>query len=184
MSPVTYAPAPTYRPLSPTLGPHSLEGSLTQAGGNNLSFNASAVWPSANMAIYQPVIVHVSTTVLQLAWANGATVSGNVDVGVYDSAFTRLVSSGSTAQSGTSVPQFVNITDLYLAVGTYYLALACDNTTATFVRRTPTAPFGRTPMGNFEQASAFALPATGTPVVFTTSNFTPMVSAILTANVV
>jgi hypothetical protein len=53
---------------------------------------------------------------------NGATASGNMDVGIYDYAGTRLVSSGSTAQSGTSAFQDFDITDTLLGPGIFYLA--------------------------------------------------------------
>jgi hypothetical protein len=64
------------------------------------------------------------------------TSSGNIDVGIYDSSFTRLWSRGSFASPGTG-SRTVGIsagtpTTLTLTPGVYWFALAADNTTVTF----------------------------------------------------
>lgn len=62
---------------------------------------------------------------------NGSAAGGNFDLGIYDSSWARLVSTGSTAGSGNSLWQIVNVADTDLAPGvTYYLVLARDNATA------------------------------------------------------
>lgn len=122
-------------------------------------------WPTANLAIYVPFTVDEAITLLRLFWLNGTAVSGNVDIGVYDDTLTRLVSAGSTAQASTSVLQFANVADTALTAGRYYLGLALDNTTGRIGRLTSgliTAEVLRA-VGQFQQGTAFVLPATATP---------------------
>lgn len=129
--------------------------------------SASAAHPTANLAFYYPFVLTESVTVRKLFIHNGATASGNVDVGIYDGSGTRKVSSGSTAQTGTSVIQEFDVADTALTPGRYYLAYALDNNTGTFVRWNPTTGgSGAVPQAKFfaiqQEASAFALPATAT----------------------
>lgn len=135
--------------------------SIHSFGGTDIGGPASAVYPLANLALYFPFVLAEPVLVKKVAWMNGTAVSGNVDVGVYDEVGTRLFSTGSTAQAGTSAKQEVDITDIYLTPGLYYLAIACDNTTATFLRSTQIQEVARI-LGCMEQTSAFALPATAT----------------------
>lgn len=133
------------------------------ANANGIGVN-SVAWPAANLALFSPVYVWATQTLTQLV-AQWNTTSGNVDIGIYDSNLTKIVSSGSTAASGL-VQQF-NVADTVLTRGTYYVALAADNTTLQVRRGTQSvAAFGRM-LGMFEQASAFPLPATATPAAYT-----------------
>lgn len=78
----------------------------------------------------------------QISWANGATVAGNVTVGVYGPLATEgtalgaavAVQSASTAQAGISAMQAIDLTPTFLAPGRYYAAIEFDNVTATFLR--------------------------------------------------
>jgi hypothetical protein len=130
---------------------------------------ASGAFPSANTAYYTPLYVPQVAPVRRLFWVNGSTVSEsyNVDVGIYSDAGgkpgTRLVSSGSTAQGTASVAQFVDVADIALAPGLYWLAITCSSTLATFFRTTTGTGALDTIFG-FEEASALPLPATATPV--------------------
>jgi hypothetical protein len=133
---------------------------------------ASAVWPSTNLAIFVPFRISQPISANLLWVANGAAVSGNVDVGIYDVAGTRLVSSGSTAQAGVSVIQTFNIADTWLGAGLFYLAMAMNNTTGTTLRTALSATFALKIYGCAEQASAFALPATAT-FATSTQNYVP-----------
>lgn len=75
-------------------------------------------------------------TAYQLLFYVGATSSGNIDVGIYDSQQNRIVSAGSTAMSATiNTVQEINIADTVLSPGEYFLAVACDNTTGTVFQR-------------------------------------------------
>lgn len=101
---------------------------------------SSVVYPTANLAILVPFELERPVAYASLWVFNGSAVSGNFDVGVYTNDGTntaaRVVSTGSTAQSGTSVPQSV-ASAFTLQRGSYYLALCCDNTTATFFAKVP-----------------------------------------------
>ena len=126
------------------------------------AITTSTVWPAANLAIFVPFSLDSETLIAQLWWFNGATVAGNVDIGIYTADGTRLLSAGSTAQSGTSVLQSVNTADTLVGPGVYYLALALSDGTATISGRTLAALQHGQIAGMAEKTSAFALPATVT----------------------
>lgn len=141
------------------VGPFTVYGTMpfwTRANGG------SAAWPAANRAIYMPVRIPVPGLVQQVWWENGATVSGNVDLGLYDHVGTRLFSTGSTAQAGTSAKQAVDVADVLVGPGLFYLALACSSATATMINYDPASTLMAKFAGLYTQASAFALPATAT----------------------
>lgn len=110
-----------------TLGAYSIGQESGRSVGSSSA--ASAAWPSANLAILVPFRLPAPLLVQRLFLLNGATASGNVDIGIYDVAGTRLLSTGSTAQSGTSAVQSVDVTDTPLAAGVFYLALATADPT-------------------------------------------------------
>ena len=143
-----------------TLGAYSIGQESGRSVGSSSA--ASAAWPSANLAILIPFRLPAPLLVQRLFLLNGATASGNVDIGIYDVAGTRLVSTGSTAQSGTSAVQSVDVTDTPLAAGLFYLALAMDGTTGTVQRKTTSNVASCKALGMAQVASAFALPATVT----------------------
>lgn len=137
--------------------------SLSSIGGNGpgaLTLSSLA-WPTANRAVFVPFRISAPLLVRQLFVQNGSAVSGNIDLGVYDAVGTRIVSSGSTAQSGTSVLQVIDITDTQLGPGLFYFAVAIDNTTGT-VTRISSAIAAAQMTGAVQMASAFPLPATAT----------------------
>lgn len=136
--------------------PRSIGGCVA---GASLNWGSGGAWPSANLALFVPFVVEgLALAQKMLTWVSSA--SGNVDLGIYDAAGNRLVSIGSTAASGTSIQEY-NITDLLLARGQYYMALAADNGTIQIRRgggdARPTGTFGMA-----EMASAFPLPSTAT----------------------
>lgn len=137
---------------------------------------AVAVFPSANRAIFIPFnVYHHPITIKQICVFNGATVSGNIDVGVYDLGGAKIVSIGSTAQAGASAYQAFNITDTVLYKGQYYLACAMDNTTGTLYRWGHNVAELRS-FGLQQMASAFPLPATATFAVVA-SAYMPLIRA-------
>ncbi len=123
---------------------------------------ASAVWPSANRALFIPFRIYQPITAVKMFTVNGAAASGNIDIGIYNADGTKLVSSGSTAMSGTSAMQVFDITDTQFGPGLFYLALAVDNVTAAFIRRGTSGTITNRFAGLLHQASAFPLPATAT----------------------
>jgi len=123
---------------------------------------AAAAWPSANRAVAVAFYLDQPATIVKASWINGGTVNGNVDVGVYDEQFHRLVSSGSTAQSGASVVQTVDIADTLLKPGTYFMALVSSSATATFDRSSIDLVLTRC-HAHVQMATALPLPSTFVP---------------------
>lgn len=134
-------------------------GSLGPGAGN--IGVVSGTHPAANRAIFVPFRNSEPMLVRQLAHYNGSAVSGNIDVGIYDHRGTRLISAGSTAQSGTSVWQLFDVTDTTIGAGLFYFAVALDNTTGTSTRHNLATSIGQL-LGCMQMASAFPLPATAT----------------------
>ena len=163
-------------PTLPVLSTVSLYG-VGPANGGILTLPTSTAWNSANKAQYMPFRIFAPTIITKLWWFNGATASGNVDCGIYDAALMRLVSTGSTAQAGTSVLQIVDITDVLLGPGLYYFALALDNTTGTIMRAGTSGTAIMVGFGIFSQNSAFPLPATAT--LANSPNITPIMGALV-----
>jgi len=137
--------------------------SLTTIGGSNATANRAYLIP---FHLAEPILV------TKLGLANGAVPAGNIDLGIYDSNFTRIVSSGSTAQAGVSVAQWIDITDTIIGPGDFYLALACS-TISPFVSITLATPTANR-SGMLQMASAFPLPATITPATIA-SGVLPMI---------
>ena len=138
----------------------------TQHAGHRGGFRGtapvSAAWSLTNRIIYIPFVLERGSTVYRLFWLNGATAgTNNLQAGVYDSAFVRLIAGTSTLSAGANVCQFDNITDTYLGPGRYYFALWCNGTTATVFRFSGTLGM---PFGQYYETNASGLPATGTPV--------------------
>lgn len=149
-------------PALPMIYPSAMEMLGTTSG---LFAPSSNPYPLANRAYYLPFHLDQPIIVTKLWWINGTTASGNVDIGIYDSAFTRIVSAGSTPQVGTSVIQSVDITDTLIGPGDFYIAISMDNITGTIFALSSSGgiPRGQA-MGTLIQASAFPLPANGNPV--------------------
>lgn len=155
---------------------------LLSAAG--LLFSVAGTWASANLALYIPILVRTPVTIYQLAWANGATLGSNVDVGVYDgSSKTRLVSTGSTAQSGSSALQAVDVADTPVPPGLHYLAMAMDTNTPGQVNRANlTTGIGGRLSGIAQQALAFPLPSTATFATYAQS-LVPFITAAIQGSV-
>jgi hypothetical protein len=95
----------------------------------------STNWFSANDPCAVPFRLSAGAIVDQLGICHGSSAGNNFDLGVYDSAFARLVSTGSTLAAGNNLWQFVNVTDTALeALKTYYLVGSRDNATANRTR--------------------------------------------------
>lgn len=129
-----------------------LIGSL--AGG---STPASAAYPNANDALLTPLYLEQFSTIKRLFVLNGAVVSGNIDIGIYTQGGAKIVSSGSTVQSGTSSNQIYDVTNFSLGPGRYYLAMALDNVTGRIVRAGLSTNAVKL-MGMARMTSAFPLP--------------------------
>lgn len=169
-----------------TIHPWSQEalGGLVVANGSTTFFGtSSAAWPAANRALFIPFVLRTPIVVAKLMWFNGATVAGNVDVGIYDRTGTRIASvrndkGSDLAQAGVNAIQSYDIADFGIGPGTFYLAMASDSATATFLRgqNGSAAEMGKF-LGMYQQASAYPLPATAT---FATAASTYIPKAALT----
>lgn len=163
---------PNYEmPVSPVLTPWSAEAmgvaSLTTIVASLMS-TVSGGWPTNNLAIYYPFRLTSWATAYQLLFWVGSTSSGNIDVGIYDSQYNRIVAAGSTAMSATvNTVQEINITDTVLAPGDYLLAGACSTTAGTVFRQSPNDELVLSSTVVYEQASALPLPDPAVPVVST-----------------
>ena len=169
-----------------TIHPYSWESMgpfIAHVQGTVLPSIASAVWPTANKAMYMPFWLAQPIIVVKLFCLNGAAVSGNVDMGIYDAAGTKIVSTGSTAQAGISVIQEFDIADTVVGPGLFYLAIALDNTTGTIYRgfflSLPVASLA----GMAHQLTAFPLPATATFAAVATNTTIP-ICALTTRSVI
>lgn len=136
---------------------------------------ASLAWPVTNDAIFIPLVVPQAVLIKRLFVINGATASGNVDVGIYSDTGARIVSSGSTGQAGINAPQFFDNTDFLLAPGRYYWGIAMDNVTGTLFRASASVQRLQI-LGVFKQATAFVLPLAAT-FATPTATYIPLVGA-------
>ena len=140
-----------------TIEPHS----ACAFAAMGLTLSVSGTWAASNRAIFYPFRLTRPFTAVKMFLYNGATVSGNVDLGIYDTSGTRLISTGSTAQAGVSSIQVIDITDTRFGPGVFYLAIACDNTTATIFRASLPVIEAKS-MGVAQMSAAFPLPAAAT----------------------
>lgn len=143
-----------------------------QLAASGLTYITATAYTSANLAQYVPFLVGYPMTVQKMFWENGATVGTNhVDVGIYDSQGNQLTHSGSTLTAGATTTQSISVTAVTLQPGLYYMAIAVDGTTDTFLSWSFTTSFSYTRMlGIYQQATAFPLPATATFAVNSQTN--------------
>ena len=152
----------------------------------NIGGGASLTWLVANKAIYIPLWLPFWYQVNRVWWYNGSSVTSvNNDLGIYDADGTRIYSTGSTAQSGASVLQYVTVsTPFRLPPGRYFLALAISSVTAN---RGGTGGATNTltrlrQSGIMEEASALPLPAVATFAAITATQPTPHYGITRTAS--
>lgn len=132
-----------------------------QLGPLGTTVNASTTF-TANSVRYYPVIVPQDCVVTKLWLQNGAAVSGNVDVGIYDEEGNRLVSAGSTAQAGTNAVQVFDVTDTRIPAGLCYFAFVIDNTTGAIWHTGNNFLGAFVGHSGYLQAATFPLPAVAT----------------------
>lgn len=134
---------------------------------------SSAVWVSANRALFIPFSLYAPATAYSMVMMNGAAVSGNLDMGIYTEDGTRLASFGATAQVGLNRTQrFTFASPLNLAAGNYYMASVFNNATGQVFRRAWSANVGRI-FAVYQQGTAFPLPARATFAI-NSSGFLPI----------
>lgn len=121
-----------------TMSPHSIVN-----GPTNTSPTVAGAWPTANLAIYVPIRVQWQVVLRKLWLAPTTTATtGNLDVGLYTSGGTRIISAGNTNKAAGTAEQIIDVTDTVIYPGLYFMALVCSNNTDTFSKGTAvTAPF-------------------------------------------
>lgn len=146
-----------------TMTPECLAGDLRPTGSS--AFFGSMAW-TANLCIYLPLILSQPLIVSQFYWYNIATVNGSTDVGIYtEDGATKLVSTGSTLNSGANSIQVVNVSDVTLPSNCrLWLALGSDSGTHTYWGYTGAIAQNMEFIGIQQQASGFSsgLPASAT----------------------
>lgn len=131
---------------------------------------ASAAWPAANRAFACPLYLDFDYPMQRMWWVNGSTAAGNVDIGIYDARNNLLLSSGATAQAGTSAFQYVTKQAL-LRRGAYWLALSLSSTSGTLQRSNTLSTAVLRLSGYAQMASAHPLPATLVPAAMASTFF-------------
>lgn len=135
----------------------------------------------ANLAMYVPFVISDHIVVQRGVWENGATVAGNVSIGIYDSEQNCCIDNNGgyaeshTAMSGASAAQeraFAN--NITLEPGLYYMGFASDSATATLSTCTLAADASvLRSLGVFEQTSAYPLPTPKATFAACTRTFAP-----------
>jgi len=163
-----------------TMGAESIIGPYSSHA--NGSYSTFTAWQNANQAVYVAVAIPFACTVYQMAVQIGGTSSGNLDVGIYDANFNRLVSMGSTAMGSTNSIQVFNVTDTPLTPGTYFLACSVSNTSGVLAGGACYTPAhqGLRALGVQVQSSALPLPSTATPANAGGTILVPNIAAFLT----
>jgi hypothetical protein len=131
------------------------------------AFALATNWPTANKAYYMPFYIEKPIIIKKIYWINGNAVAGNIDAGIFDfNTGTNIISTGSTAQATASVIQAVTLANpVPLKSGFYYAGLASDTTTnSRIVHFNYGSVSSCDAFGVAQEASAFPLPATITPV--------------------
>ncbi len=132
--------------------------------GQTSNVGGSALWPTANLAIYVPFRIWTPYLVKALWWANGTAVNGTTDVAIYTVGGTNLVSAANPSQTGTSTIQIVTLgTAVLLSPGSYYMAMSASTGTTCQYQRVAQATNATWQSGGWaQQATANPLPATAT----------------------
>lgn len=136
------------------------------------------IWPTANLAIYSPVLVLSRVVVKSLWYANGSVGTGNYDIGLFDRSGTALLRKGSTAKGTTAEETVWDCTDTLIGPGLYYLALSCSNNSDSFAGVSVAAPFAAA-LGVYTESAAVPLPATATFGIDNTLAIFPVIGMFL-----
>lgn len=120
------------RPNMPTITPFSFNSLGMQTVGLSPGGAVASATAGTNIAMYFPWLVETPCTVTKGFVMNGASVNGNIDVGVYDHEFTLIVSKGATLQAGTNAIQELDITDTTIMPGRYWIGFVNTGTGTVF----------------------------------------------------
>ena len=125
----------------------------------SISAPASTAWATANLGVFTPFYVLGLFRFTTFTWRNGATISGNVEVGVYSSDGRKIRSTGVVPQAaGANAHQSVTVPSTALGVGMFYFGTVFSSNTATIFGQSTANAGLAAMMGVFNQASALPLP--------------------------
>lgn len=150
--------------------------------GQAVTSYVSTQWPTANLALYYPFTLTKPILVRQMYNVTGTTSAGDVCVGIYDWAWTKIVTASST-QGTASVVQAFNVTDTVIGPGQFYLALMMSSTTGTFTKGTFGLFSETNALGMAQQVTAGTLPPVATPATVSTGNNTVALFGLTTRTV-
>lgn len=157
-------------------GGFSVSARLFHTGGTTImaSTDGNDSTPVNTEVYIAEVYIDANATLTGVAMFNGSVASGNIKVGLADSAGNIVATSASTAMSGTDAFQRVPFTATYAAKGpaTYYVLLFVDNNTAR-VNCWPIGNFGAAKQTGQVYATGFT--AITPPTTFT-ANLGPIAS--------
>lgn len=131
---------------------------------------ASISWGTAAHAKYIPFWLPWDYPVARMYWLNGATLTGNADIGFYSMGGGKIWTAGSTARSGASTIQYVNA-GIILPAGQYYLAFSLNATTTSTIGTTALTAVMNRATGMLQEASAMPLPTSMTGVAVSTAAY-------------
>ncbi len=153
--PVTGPPAP---PIISSVGAFGIGAFVAawQTGGPS-----GFIGTVANEIRFYPITIPEMCVVQKFIIGIGITSTGNIDCGLYDEAFTRVVSTGSTACGAANATQTIDCTDTVVGRGAYYLAHASSGA-PSWSGSGVSVQYMQIP-GGFQQMGTFPLPATSTP---------------------
>lgn len=115
-----------------------------------------------NQAKYVPVAFPCECTLYSIRW-QASNTTGNYDLGFYNSAFTRIASTGSTAM--TAGLKTLTLPEIRVRAGElWYAAIALSSTSGSMIAYPSTVIYVPAAVGVLQEASALPLPATATPV--------------------
>lgn len=137
-----------------------------------VSTDGTDATPVATEVYISEVFIPANVTLTGVATFNGSVASGNLKVGLANSAGAVVATSASTAMSGTDSYQRIPFTGTYAAVGpaTYYVLVFIDNNTARYNAHT---------LGNFGAAKQTGQTyATGFTTITPPTTFTTALGAM------
>jgi hypothetical protein len=126
-------------------------------------------WPTANKAIYVPIIFRYPTTLTSISFIAG-NGTGNYDLGFYDGyTKAKLATSGSTAMTAAGGKTLTFTQPIRVDAGRiYYGAMALSSTSGTAFKSAPSVAQCII-CGLGEQTSSLPLPSTAAPVTCTSA---------------
>lgn len=132
-----------------------------------LTAPASTASGANNNARTSYVIVMTTVTLTGIIYRVGATASGNVKAGLFDSAGNKLAETTATvAQATAGTSQQVNFASTYTATpGQYFIQLTFSSSTATFQGAVSAAPSWSQTAGSFAAAYPTGFASAGTITV-------------------